>query len=970
MNQNIDPTASAAPEKEYLVIRFDWYKAIYLAIIVFTIFTRVYGLQLKPYHHDESLYATYSWYLYDGKGYKYDPMMHGPFMFYLDAMLFSLFGAGDFVARSSSAVFGIALVCCTLLLRRRLGKIGSLTAAALFAISPTFMYFSRFFREDIFVAFWAFLAFALFVNYLDTRKRGFLYGAAAAFAFVFCVKENSYIFLAIFVSFPVFMRIFERFFVKREPTEGEAEGEAEGNAESEGEGKAEGEAVVQLPAAKIPLLDILISLAIFFGVFYLFFTSFFQNPGGFVDGLYRKSLGYWVHQDKIQRIKDVFTYFCPLAIVYELPLLVILFAGLVALLKTSRLSRNILLVSSVIGIPLMLFWHQTLPADPWDTKFHMTNTLHIVFAVYIFVIMFTAVCHYLEEGRRFPAFLAYWSMSSALIYSYAGEKVPWLLMHILMPLVLWVSLFMDEFLRSERFRRHANAYVVLCMIGILLYLQASLRLCFINEANPVERMVYTQTSVDIKECLKEIAEYAAQTGKGENFAIGVQGESSWPFTWYLRDYKNWFHPGSITNTQKAVVAVDWEKRKDYGNILEPNYIEKRRKLRVWWIPDPASTLKNPVAAWLKYYFFRETWNPTKRKGWWSENPDPAGSQDIAFYVRKDLVGEKMGAVQEIKEGEGTPKLKPIVPEKYEIIGQVKPALIFGERGSAPGRFDEPRGICADGEGSIYVADTKNHRWQKFDKEGKPLLSVGAQGKGEAQFEQPTGIAVDQEGNVYVSDTWNHRIQKFDATGKFVFQWGGPEVFWAPKGLAFDSAGNLYVADTGRHRIQKFSREGKSLLLWGSEEQRVGEKPGEFGEPVGVAIDPNGIIAPADKEKKQKEVRGEVVYVTDTANKRVQKFDLNGKFLGMFGVLGWEEFYTEPFVAVDAKSRVWVTDSRNNRIQIFDSSGTLLGLWSGKGFKPGDFNIPIGIAIRGGRVYIADTQNHRVQAFDEKSVYKK
>lgn len=946
MNGTSHAGSPAEPQKEYFVIRFDWYKIVLAAIIFFTVFTRFYGLQLKPYHHDESLYATYSWYLYDGRGYKYDPMMHGPFMFYLDALLFSAFGPGDFVARSSSAVFGIALVCCAALFRRRLGKIGSLAAAGFFAVSPTFMYFSRFYREDVFVAFWALLTVALYMNYLDTRKRGYLFGAAAAFAFVFCVKENSYMFLAIFVSFGVFMKLFERWFVSRPAAQPPRQGAP-------------------------PVTDILISLGIFFGIFYLFFTSFFSNPGGFVDGLYRKSLGYWLHQDKIQRIKDVFTYFCPLAVVYELPLLVILFAGLVALMRTRRASRNTLIISSVIAVPLLLFWHQNLPIDPWDTKLHMTNTLHIVFAVYIFVIWLAAACHYLAEGRRFPAFLAYWGMTSVLLYSYAGEKVPWLLMHILMPLVLWGSLFLSEFVESERFRRHMNAYLILLGVGLLLSLQASLRLCFINEANPVERMVYTQTSVDIVECLREIEAYAAQTGKGLNFPIGVQGESSWPFTWYLRDYKNWFSPGSITKADKEIVVVDWEKRRDYANILEPNYIEKRRKLRVWWVPDPVSALRNPVASWLRYYFFREPWNPTNRKGWWSDRPDPTGSQDVAFYVRKDLAGEKLEPPGEVKQtGEATSRPAPRIPEKYEIIGQVKPVSLFGERGSSAGRFDEPRGICADAKGAVYVADTKNHRWQKFDAAGTQLLSVGAQGKGPGQFEQPMGIAVDADGYVYVSDTWNHRIQKFDPAGKFVAQWGGPDIFWAPKGMAFDSRGNLYVADTGRHRVQKFTRDGKPLLTWGSGDQRVSEKPGEFGEPVGIAIDPSGIITPADRGKKQKEARGEVVYVADTANRRVQKFDTGGKLLGQFGVLGWEEFYSEPFIAVDEKGRLWLTDSRNNRIEIFDASGTLLGLWSGKGFKPGDFNMPIGIAIRNGRVYLTDTHNHRIQVFDEKSVYRK
>jgi uncharacterized protein (TIGR03663 family) len=871
-------------------------------------------------------------------------------------------GPGDFVARSSAALFGVVLVCCTLLLRRELGRVGALVAAALYALSPTFMYFSRFYREDIFVAFWAFLSVALFMNYLATRRRGYLFGAAAAMAFMFCVKENSYMYLAIFVSFIVLAKMFERFIPCAAP-EGLAEGET-------------APCITDSASRGGRLVNTLICLAIFFGIFYLFFTSFFSNMPGFLDGLYRKSLSYWMYQHKIERIKGPFTYFCPIAATYELPILAIFFAGLVALLKRGRLSMVVLIMSSAVAIPLMLLWHQDLTMTFWDTKCHMISTIHIVFAVYVLTLGLAATCTYLKEGRRFPAFLAYWSWTSILLYSYAGEKVPWLIMHALLPIILWTGLLLGEFLESARFARRPAAYAVLLGIGLLLLLQASLRLCFVNEANPVECMVYTQTSVDIKKSIQTIADLAEESGKGLNFPMGIQGESTWPYTWYLRDYKEWFHPGNFASPSKAVVVVDWEKRRDFSNVLEPNYKEKRLKLREWWVPAPLASLKATdrgiaekifgrrpltvliadlsyrVRALLAYYFQRRVWSVL-------------GSQDIAFYIRKDLIGEAMGSTELAAATETAVRPGPKIPEKYANIGVVSPVRSFGERGSAKGGLNEPRGIWVDGAGAIYVADTKNHRWQKFDKNGKALLSVGTEGSGPSQFKEPMGIAVDDAGNIYVADTWNHRIQKFDAAGAFITQWGGGEGgFWAPKGMDFDSAGNLYVVDTGRHRVQKFTRDGKFLLVWGER----GENPGEFSEPVGIAIERNGIVTPADERAGKKETRGDIVYVADTANKRVQKFDAGGRFLGQFGVLGWEEYYTEPFIALDRSGRIWLTDGYNNRVEIFDRSGRLLGLWSAKGFQPGAFNIPKGIFIRGGTLYISDTYNHRIQTFNEKNVY--
>ena len=209
MQHKISEQTNHAPKSSYVEIRLDWYRIIFLVTVVFTIVTRLYGLAYKPYHHDESLYATYSWYLYEGRGYKYDPMMHGPATFYITALAFSLFGDNDFTARLPAALCGVALVCCTPLLKRRLYRTGSIAAAVLFSISPTYMYYSRFLSHDIFVAFWAFLSVTFYVQFQCTRRRGYIYGLGIALAFMFCSKIDSCVYLFIFTTFLIMMKIFE-----------------------------------------------------------------------------------------------------------------------------------------------------------------------------------------------------------------------------------------------------------------------------------------------------------------------------------------------------------------------------------------------------------------------------------------------------------------------------------------------------------------------------------------------------------------------------------------------------------------------------------------------------------------------------------------------------------------------------------------------------------------------------------------
>src|SRR3954454_23320476 len=123
--------------------------ALWGLLIAVALFLRLYDLGSRPFHHDESQDAYFSWLLRTGGGYQYDPLLHGPLRFYLTALAYLLFGDSDFTARLAPALMGTIMVALPYGLRAQIGRAGALAAGALFAFGPTVLYFSRFAREDI-----------------------------------------------------------------------------------------------------------------------------------------------------------------------------------------------------------------------------------------------------------------------------------------------------------------------------------------------------------------------------------------------------------------------------------------------------------------------------------------------------------------------------------------------------------------------------------------------------------------------------------------------------------------------------------------------------------------------------------------------------------------------------------------------------------------------------------------------------
>ncbi|HRA48190.1 MAG TPA: TIGR03663 family protein, partial [Thermomicrobiales bacterium] len=149
---------------------------IWGSLILLAALTRFWELGDKALHHDESLHAYYSYKWATGGIYEHDPLMHGPLLFFLNAFVYIIFGATDATSRYAPAFTGILIVAMPWFLRKPqfLGRWGALATSALLLISPTILYQSRYIRHDVYTVAGVFMMFICLMRYIDKPERKWL----------------------------------------------------------------------------------------------------------------------------------------------------------------------------------------------------------------------------------------------------------------------------------------------------------------------------------------------------------------------------------------------------------------------------------------------------------------------------------------------------------------------------------------------------------------------------------------------------------------------------------------------------------------------------------------------------------------------------------------------------------------------------------------------------------------------------
>jgi sugar lactone lactonase YvrE len=288
-------------------------------------------------------------------------------------------------------------------------------------------------------------------------------------------------------------------------------------------------------------------------------------------------------------------------------------------------------------------------------------------------------------------------------------------------------------------------------------------------------------------------------------------------------------------------------------------------------------------------------------------------------------------------------------DRTVVAGVPGYASSFGTPGSTNGKFEHPGDVVADSKGNLWVADTYNHRIQKFHPSGEFMLQVNVSGGGEGQPLHPSGLAVDAKDNVYVADWASNRIEEFSSSGAYVRRIGstgsGNGQLSGPEDVAIDAKGNIWVSDTWNGRLEEFDAAGAFVRVAGSH----GSGTGQLGQPCGLDIDAKGNI-----------------WVADWQNNRVSEFNETGGFVRQFGSEGTGNgaFNRPDAIAVDGQGGIWVGDQDNGRLEEFNEAGEYLAQIGSPGSGNGQFSFlyPMGIEIDAtrGNMWVTDTRNNRVQ----------
>ncbi|MFQ5380065.1 MAG: flippase activity-associated protein Agl23 [Dehalococcoidia bacterium] len=952
-----------------LNLELGFYALVFAAATVL----RFWALGDRAYHHDESIHAQWSWDLLNGV-YRHSPVFHGPFYYNVQALTFLVTGVSDYTGRVSPALFGLALTATPLLLRRQLGAVGTAAAVAFLAFSPTVVYFSRFLREDIYVAVFISLMVVGIVRYMDEGRQRWLGLLALSFTGAVLTKEGAFITTGLFLIYldlQLSGELAEEIMRRRPGDPSRAAAVLEGifwttvlapiawviaglwpflgrlraRLTSDGQLPRSGEVLLVLGTLTLPLLTP--------GSRHYVFERF-----GLIDAdrlSWNDSLRTGVSGADAMALGGLFAFTLSISV----------FAGLN---WRPRLWALLFLPSAVIYLTLMTtYWTNVdgLVSGPWgslDYWIEQQNEFrgdqpwfyyYMVMPAYEFlplVIALGAAWWALFHGSALSRLLLFWGAGQWLALSYAAEKMPWNNTHIAVPICLLAAWGVQR-AWDAGLRRRGGEGLVLSLAGIAA-LSAGVSLLVAWPPGPLETMgarlglasagalvavfsiwplgrervplALIAVAVGALGFLSLRAMYGASFVRADDPRdLLIYTQSSGELATIARDINRLAEAsGEGLDLKIAVDSTDsfawpwaWYLR-DYRNVAYPNMSAEDLSLvdyDVILVNTANISQVNAALGGDPTAVFAEPDRYPHR--WWFDERYKA-----AFDLGNGACTAQFGSCGPWRPATWKRLFSRVFDGSWprywlSYLRDHEPSY---PNGSVDAYALFPAGF--DRETGVFEPVVLPPSGPTTDAEGR--LSVGTWGTGAGRFLEPSDAAVGPDGSVYVVDRASEQLQRFDAAGNFIalvdVGEGDPgHAVTDPWGVGVGPSGEVIVADTFGYRLRVFSADLTPIVAFGQAPD-VEREPGPFDlyGPRDVAFDTQGNM-----------------WVTDTGNDRIVVYTPAGEFVRTVGVSGsGPGQLDEPVgIAMDGSGTVFVADMWNGRVQMFSEDGSPAGSFKVEGW---------------------------------------
>ncbi len=700
---------------------------------------------------------------------------------------------------------------------------------------------------------------------------------------------------------------------------------------------------------------------LFYAIFTVFYTTFFTNGFGFFTGIVG-SLGYWLSQQGVERGSQPLYYYA----LIQVPIYEFLAASgtLLAAYYGLRYSRFFTIpgFAPAVSPRVPQLAEDQAPVEefpdyPADVPAFIPKTSHSdgedaaeledqssdneasmpdLRDMYAF-------------KRPLPVLLLllFWSLTSLIAYSVAGERMPWLTVHIALPILLTAGWGLGFLVDTIDWKRIANMSGLLALLLLPVFLAST--------ANTFGVVLGTQPPFqgNTLEQLQATSQFIVSVIAAIASGVGI--------LYLLRDWRlsqTFSLAGVALFGLMAVLTARTAYRASFINYDYPfEYLIYAHAARgpkdvlaqVQEISRRITGGKDIKVAYSNDGLYPYWWylRDYPNHYWYQDSPTRELRDYPLIIAGEDVFG----------------KIDPIVANNYIEYDYMR--LWWPNQDYFNLTWDRILGAIKDPQMRAAIFDiwlnrdyTQYARLTGKEKEfSLENWSPGARMRLYIRkdivaqiwnYGASPAVANPEEIDPYASKITDLQpVQVIGAPG------AQPGLFDAPRGITVAQDSTLYVADSKNNRIQHLSPNGDVLQLWGTfADQSAGNAPGgTFNEPWDVAVGPDGSV-----------------YVSDTWNHRIQKFTSDGQFIKMWGYFGQAEqpeaFWGPRGLAVDKQGRVYVMDTGNDRVVIFDADGNFITQFGSQGFDKGQMDEPVGIAIdpSNGDLFITDTWNQRVQEF--------